>query len=379
MDHLNDDVPVVLVSNSSLKIYPENTISNFKNSLHTAIELSNDSDWFVAVSEFSYTKSWCQLPEDQEISIVRQYVRQVKTDSQEYENTKQIETRQLPSLKSQQFDTIWQLTKAINQIFVAQSASCLLSLLENGNGVRVETTVTTSAVTGDQFFDIPLFSEELTYFLGLHLTYATLFNSAVDVNVIYSQEEATSNDLELYLLKRRKDKHGKFVNSRPHNFKLRSKSNPIGHQQDRLKRSFATNKSKTLYSDLFGNNVQTAKSVVSFKTFPIIGQPIDIMNGSHSLFVYCDVCQTSRVGDSLTQLLTIIDVPMRARYGEQIYRRFEVPQFQRVSRNYITEIEIDIRDDTGAAVPFQFGRVIMKLIFRRFKRAVPPSPLSVDD
>ena len=380
-----DDIPMVLVSNSSLNVYPENTISNFKNNLHTAIELPNDREWFVGVSEISYTKSWMQLPEDQEISIVRHYLKEATPGI--FVNTNQIEIIQLPSLAPAYYDSIGQVVKAVNDVFL-KKATCKLEMNGSGNAVRVTSNRGTTNKSGKsllddgsqsaetekiKFFDVPLFSQELTYFLGLHLTYAKLFNSnqftgdtSNQLNIIYTHDDATSNDLEFSLLQNRKAKHRKIADSHAYSFKIHSDSSPMS-VPSRSQRSL-TDKDITLYSELFSSH-QSAKPSLTLSSFPILGQPIDIMNGAHSLFVYCDICQTSRVGDSLTQLLTIVDVPMNAKYGEQIYRRFEVPQFQKVSRNYITDIEIDIRDDTGAAIPFVFGRVIMKIVFRSLKRA----------
>jgi len=378
-----DDISVVLVSNSSLKVYPENTITNFKNNLHTAIELPNDDDWYVGVSEISYTKSWMQLPDAESISIVRQYLNDNMT---KYENSRRIEVRPLSTLPSQHFDTINQLVNALNEIFISQQATCSLKII--GNSVSVETTVELQIVTtkhGEipmRWFDVPLFSDELSFFLGLHLTYAKLFKSnSLDMPssgapIIYSRNDATSTDIESYLIKKRKAKHQRISDSHALSFKIHTDSNPIVEQQSRPKRSFASRRIKLLYEDLF-SNMRTASNVVNYHDFPIQGQPIDIMNGMHSLFVYGDVCQTSRVGDSLTQLLTIVDVPMNANFGEQVYRRYEIPQFQKVSRNYITDIEIDIRDSTGAAIVFEFGRVILKLIFRCIKRKNSPVTPSV--
>ena len=120
-----DDIPVVLVSNSSLNVYPENTISNFKNNLHTAIELPNDREWYVGVSEISYTRSWVQLPADQEISIVRHYLKETSKSPLTYVNTNQIEIIQLPSLAPSYYDSIAQVVKAVNDIFL-KKATCRL-------------------------------------------------------------------------------------------------------------------------------------------------------------------------------------------------------------------------------------------------------------
>lgn len=97
----------------------------------------------------------------------------------------------------------------------------------------------------------------------------------------------------------------------------------------------------------------------------IVGNvPINLLAECHTLFVYTDIIESSRVGDSYTQLLNVVPVPTKSEFGEQVFVRYERPYYRRVSKSDFEEIEVDIKDDTGTTVPFRFGRTIITLEFR---------------
>ena len=62
-------------------------------------------------------------------------------------------------------------------------------------------------------------------------------------------------------------------------------------------------------------------------------------------------------------LLRVVDAV--GNFGDTIHRLYMTPQYVPVSKKEFNTVEIDIRDDTGRAVPFEFGKVITTLHFRR--------------
>ena len=72
------------------------------------------------------------------------------------------------------------------------------------------------------------------------------------------------------------------------------------------------------------------------------------------MYVYCDVCKEIVVGDTNIPLLQI--VPIRGDHGDYVCERCETPIYTPVQRNHISEIKIDITDDTGRRIPFQAGK-----------------------
>ena len=92
---------------------------------------------------------------------------------------------------------------------------------------------------------------------------------------------------------------------------------------------------------------------------------IDVDQGFYGLFVYCDILESIPVGDTRAPLLKIVDVS--GKFGEIIHRIYSDPQYIPLGKKEFESIEINIRDDTGRLVPFQFGKVVMTLHFRRSK------------
>ena len=69
------------------------------------------------------------------------------------------------------------------------------------------------------------------------------------------------------------------------------------------------------------------------------------------------------MGDIKAPLLRFVDAD--GNFGDTIHRLYMSPQYVPVSKKEFNSVEIDIRDDTGRPVSFEFGKVITTLHFRR--------------
>jgi hypothetical protein len=90
---------------------------------------------------------------------------------------------------------------------------------------------------------------------------------------------------------------------------------------------------------------------------------MDLERGLHTFFVYCDLLEHQLVGDAHVPLLRSIAVSGKS--GEVIAKSFDNIHYVGLSRSTFQDIHIHITDDTGVRVPFEQGRVIVKLHFRR--------------
>ena len=82
--------------------------------------------------------------------------------------------------------------------------------------------------------------------------------------------------------------------------------------------------------------------------------------GFDTIYVYTDVVASRIVGDSLVPLLRALSVS--GSHGATVSDRFtNVP----VLYSHFHSIEMDIRNDTGRRIPFEYGRVTVTLHFRR--------------
>jgi hypothetical protein len=88
--------------------------------------------------------------------------------------------------------------------------------------------------------------------------------------------------------------------------------------------------------------------------------------GSHSILVYSNIVEHNFVGDSFAQLLRLVEVPTKSNYGEQVVLRYDQPHYIPLQTHSFDTIQVELKDDTGQNIPFEFGRVIIKLIFKKY-------------
>ena len=89
----------------------------------------------------------------------------------------------------------------------------------------------------------------------------------------------------------------------------------------------------------------------------------DLEAGRYALYVYSDVVENIPVGDTSAPLLRVVDAS--GAKGQNITRIYIQPRYLPVSKHSFSSIEIDIRSDTGEPIPFEYGRLMTTLHFRR--------------
>ena len=82
-----------------------------------------------------------------------------------------------------------------------------------------------------------------------------------------------------------------------------------------------------------------------------------------SIYVYCDIVQPQIVGNTMVLLLRTI--PVSGNSGDVITKTFTNIQYVPVQTKSFEDIEILLRTDTGDSVPFESGKVIATLYFRK--------------
>ena len=89
--------------------------------------------------------------------------------------------------------------------------------------------------------------------------------------------------------------------------------------------------------------------------------PADILGGIYNLFIYCDIVQPNLVGSTKVPLLRIVPVEQ----GEIITKSYNHIFYHPLSREIIQSIEVNIKTDTNKTLPFNTGKSIVTLHFRR--------------
>ena len=94
----------------------------------------------------------------------------------------------------------------------------------------------------------------------------------------------------------------------------------------------------------------------------------DLNANLHQIYVYSDLVKETLVGDSYVPLLAVLNV--RGWLGDNMHEVFQNPHYTETSGSTINSIEIALCDDQGELVPFLYGKVIVKLHFRRKKKDI---------
>ena len=80
---------------------------------------------------------------------------------------------------------------------------------------------------------------------------------------------------------------------------------------------------------------------------------MDQNRGFNSIYVYCDAAEAIPVGDIKAPLLGVVDAARN--FADLMHRLYTTPQYVPVSKKEFNTLEIDIRDDTGLPMSFEFG------------------------
>ena len=90
---------------------------------------------------------------------------------------------------------------------------------------------------------------------------------------------------------------------------------------------------------------------------------VNMNRGFDTIYVYTDVVESRIVGDSVAPLLRAL--PVGGIHGATVSNRFTNIHYVPLLYSHFKSIEMDIRDDIGRRVPFEYGRVTVTLHFRR--------------
>ncbi len=95
----------------------------------------------------------------------------------------------------------------------------------------------------------------------------------------------------------------------------------------------------------------------------IADEAFDANCGLNLMYVYCDVASHTIVGDTKTPLLRVCNVT--GKHGEFVRLAYAQPHYVPVGRREFDSIEIAINNELGKPVPFQYGKSVIVLHFRR--------------
>lgn len=94
---------------------------------------------------------------------------------------------------------------------------------------------------------------------------------------------------------------------------------------------------------------------------------VDMDESKYNMFVYCNLVENSIVGDTQVPLLRSIPVTEKDR-APYISQYFEDKRYLPLSSNFFQAIEIQITDEYGELIDFQYGKVIVTVHLRQIKK-----------
>lgn len=96
-------------------------------------------------------------------------------------------------------------------------------------------------------------------------------------------------------------------------------------------------------------------------------QPASLARGiPDQLFVYSNLCEPSIVGDTHAPLLRIVNLEAKQfNFGSTIVKKFSPVNYIPLLNNRFQTVDIDIRDQFGKPIPFEFGTLTVTLHFKK--------------
>ena len=93
---------------------------------------------------------------------------------------------------------------------------------------------------------------------------------------------------------------------------------------------------------------------------------VDLFDNLHEKYIYCDVIESQLVGGDAVKLLKVVSTPPQ-RNVQGAGGRWDpmTIQYMKLSKKYFDTIEIEIRTPLGKPFPFNSGKVVIVLHFRR--------------
>ena len=89
----------------------------------------------------------------------------------------------------------------------------------------------------------------------------------------------------------------------------------------------------------------------------------DIRALHYNIYIYSDIVQPHLVGNQFLPLLRTVHV--EGTEGSYISKVYEIPHYLPISSSFIEKIQIKITDDISQNIRFMYGKVIVKLHFRK--------------
>jgi hypothetical protein len=90
---------------------------------------------------------------------------------------------------------------------------------------------------------------------------------------------------------------------------------------------------------------------------------LDVNRKTNLMYVYCDVATDSEIGDARAPLLRVCSAS--GEHGPTVHVVYDRPHYVPVGRREFDTVGISINNEAGRPMPFEFGKSVVTLHFRR--------------
>lgn len=365
-----DDFYIVLPSNSNPETHPNNNASKYIVSWENPINFGNARDWRVALTEMTYNFSPKTVTDSYGISFSREK-RDVWTRKLSFHANK----GRGPTIKMDTVDppaNFESITKNLTRVtFSTQGHLVLISdfafrlifkteeqAKKCGFHDKVNVSATPSAynyhtvVSDDPFFktkDESIYVDDID-FIQESVTYQ-------ESGAYYFPKPVYWDNVGALIAAVRKRFRGIFDDVRLSNDRIEIQVNPLVKS----------------IRFIGGLNFILGFSHVTHKNAILTGDFAPQLNrGLNNLYVYASICAPVQVGHSRVPLLRSIWINVSKNFHVDELRNVDIrhPMYMPINSASINNIEINIRTDSGALVPFSEGSVTsITLHFKRVKKS----------
>lgn len=305
---MKDEFYIVLPSNSSMKYYPDNTTTRYTTHLPQSLTLYGS--WSVSLAEIQIPMTILHVPPEGEQNYINFVTNRVTPNTETGVKYKEESVIQMP------------LT--------------ILHLPPEGE----KNNFVTNSATSDAETDVDYKEERVCVPPGVYRSVDKLLDAINEISCVAEH--------------------------------LRFECGRNGYVTVERICSSCTNLEHAFYFSPVLNKIlgfSHDRGIVVRRDSKYIDQrPAGLINGiPNMLFVYTDICEPYIIGDVHAPLLRV--VPTTAadnyNYGSIKIKNFSPPRFIPLLRTSFQTITIDIRDEFGEPIPFEYGTLTVTLHFRR--------------
>jgi hypothetical protein len=91
--------------------------------------------------------------------------------------------------------------------------------------------------------------------------------------------------------------------------------------------------------------------------------PPDLRAGFDTMYIYCDLIEPQICGNTLAPLIRTL--PVDGKFGDTVDCLFTTPHYAPVLNKTFNSVQMHIKTDANQPVAFRYGKVVVKLHFRR--------------